>query len=200
MSCRELRSRWLRCRRTHARKTNRGRVAGPHHSSGEPLLCANAIAVSRDVRRGDLSGGAIKPFLPPPISGATTRRRSTTIAPNTVGEIVWPCLSKSRWPTSRSIWKRLLVRAGCEMPSASDALRKLAWSARASTCRNCRNSTRSLPGYRRDNLWKIQDANSLAIPFAHSVAGIHGILGRKCEDRATSGSWPSVGASTMNTG
>src|SRR5262249_39240151 len=52
------------------------------------------------------------------------------------------------------------------MPSASDALRKLAWSARASTCRYCRNSTRSLPGYRGDNLWKNQDASPLAIPFA----------------------------------
>ena len=48
-------------RRTEARKTNRGRVAGPHHSSGEPLLCANAIAVSMDVRRGDQLGGAITP-------------------------------------------------------------------------------------------------------------------------------------------
>jgi hypothetical protein len=59
------------------------------------------------------------------------RAVSTTIAPNAVGEIDWPCLSKSHWPTSRSIWKRLLVSAGCEMPSASDALRKLAWSAKA---------------------------------------------------------------------
>jgi serine/threonine protein kinase len=33
---------------------------------------------------------------------------------------------------------------------------------------------RSLPGYRRDNLWKIQNANGLAIPFAHSVLGVHG--------------------------
>src|SRR5262249_46285868 len=89
-----------------------------------------------------------------------------TIAPNTVGEIVWPCLSKSRWPTCRSIWKRLLVNAGCEMPSASDALRKLTWSARASTCRYCRNSTRSLPGYRGDNLWKNQDGHPLAMPLA----------------------------------
>src|SRR5262249_22024462 len=94
------------------------------------------------------------------------RAVSTTIAPNTVGEIVWPCLSKSRWPTSCSIWKRLLVSAGCEMPMASDALRKLACSARASTCRYCRNSTRSLPGYRGDNLWKKQDANPLVIPLA----------------------------------
>src|SRR5262249_16512533 len=94
------------------------------------------------------------------------RAVSTTIAPKTVGEIVWPCLSKSRWPTSRSIWKRLLVSAGCEMPSASDALRKLAWSARASTWRYCRNSTRSLPGYRGDNLWKNRDVNPLAMPFA----------------------------------
>jgi hypothetical protein len=30
-------------------------------------------------------------------------------------------------PTSRSIRKRLLVSAGCVMPSASDALWKLAW-------------------------------------------------------------------------
>src|SRR5262249_11675246 len=80
----------------------------------------------------------------------------------------WPCLSKSRWPTSRSIWKRLLVSAGWEMPSASDALRKLAWSARASTCRYCRNSTRSLPGYRGDNLWKNLDADPLAIPLARA--------------------------------
>ncbi len=50
-----------RCRRTDARKTNRGRVAGRHHSIGEPLLCANAIAVSMDVRRGDQLGGAITP-------------------------------------------------------------------------------------------------------------------------------------------
>src|SRR6516162_3446254 len=94
------------------------------------------------------------------------RAVSTTIAPNTVGEIVWPCLSKTRWPTSRSIWNRLLVSAGCEMPSASDALRKLTWPARASTCRYCRNSTQCLPSYRGDNLWKNQDANPLAIPFA----------------------------------
>src|SRR5215831_7446075 len=94
------------------------------------------------------------------------RAVSTTIAPNTVGEIDWPCLSKSRWPTSRSIWKRLLVSAGCEMPSASDALRKLAWSARASTCRYCRKSTQLFPGYRGDNPWKNPDENPLATPFA----------------------------------
>src|SRR5262245_42766918 len=94
------------------------------------------------------------------------RAVSTTIAPNTVGEIVWPCLSKSRWPTSRSIWKRLFVSAGCVMPRASDALRKLAWSASARTCRYCRNSTRCLPVYRGDNLWKNRYANPLAIPFA----------------------------------
>jgi hypothetical protein len=35
------------------------------------------------------------------------RAVSITIAPNTVGEIDWPCLSKSRRPSSRSIWKRL---------------------------------------------------------------------------------------------
>jgi hypothetical protein len=33
-------------------------------------------------------------------------------------------LRSTRGPNSRSIWKRLLVSAGCEMPRASDALRK----------------------------------------------------------------------------
>ena len=50
-----------RCRRTDARKTKRGRVAGPQDSSSKALLRADAIAAGMDVRRGELSDGAITP-------------------------------------------------------------------------------------------------------------------------------------------
>jgi hypothetical protein len=55
---------------------------------------------------------------------------------------------------SRADKDRFIRQLYAQLGPAEFWRRRLAWSARASTCRYCRNSTRSLPGYRGDNLWK----------------------------------------------